>query len=190
MPKAVADGQGAASKRPDTIRSVAPRQQSGGNRPPVGAHTQPAMETMAQTTTTPTDALTRLRRAKAFILDMDGVLYRGNAPLPGVNEFLNAIAIPGRRYMLATNNSTASPAEYVAKLARMGIDVPESAILTSGTATRGYLLDNLPADAGIYVIGMPALREQVFAGTSFRPVQYGEEVPAAVVVGLDFAFNY
>lgn len=135
-------------------------------------------------------ALERLRQAKAFILDMDGVLYRGEQALPGVNELLNALALRGRRYMLATNNSTASPAEYVAKLARMGIAVPEDAILTSGTATRGYLRDQVPAGSGIYVIGMPALREQIFAGTSFRPVQFGEEQPAAVVAGLDFGFSY
>ena len=37
---------------------------------------------------------------------------------------------------------------------------------------------------------MPALREQLFAGTTFHPVQYGEEQPDAVVVGLDLGFTY
>jgi 4-nitrophenyl phosphatase len=37
---------------------------------------------------------------------------------------------------------------------------------------------------------MPGLREQLFDGTSFHPVQYGEERPAAVVIGLDFGFTY
>jgi 4-nitrophenyl phosphatase len=136
------------------------------------------------------NARARLRSAKAFVFDMDGVLYRGDAPLPGVNDLLNALALREQRYMLATNNSMATPADYVAKLAAMGIEVPESSILTSAMATRDYLLATLTPDAGIFVIGMPALRDQLFRGTAFHPVQYGEEVPAAVVVGLDKAFTY
>jgi 4-nitrophenyl phosphatase len=121
---------------------------------------------------------------------MDGVLYRGETRLPGVAEILDALTVRGREYMLATNNSMATPESYVAKLARMGIDVPADRILTSALATRDYLLETLPADAGLFVVGMPALREQLFSGTEFRPIQFGEEHPAAVVVGLDLGFSY
>ncbi len=136
------------------------------------------------------NARQRLRAAKAFIFDMDGVLYRGSEPLPGVNDLLNALTIRDRRYMLATNNSTATAKMYVEKLAKMGITVPEEAILTSAMATRDFLTETLPPNSGLYVIGMPALREQLFSTTTFYPVQYGEEVPAAVVVGLDMDFTY
>jgi 4-nitrophenyl phosphatase len=136
------------------------------------------------------NARRRLRAAKAFIFDMDGVLYRGDAALPGVNDLLNALTLRDKSYMLATNNSMATPADYVRKLAAMGITVPEDSILTSAMATRDYLIESLPEDAGIFVIGMPALRAQLFQDTNFHPVQYGEETPAAVVVGLDKAFTY
>ena len=132
----------------------------------------------------------RLREARGFVFDMDGVLYRGNEPLGGVADVLNALALRERRYILATNNSMSTPASYVKKLAGMGIDVPAEAILTSGLATRDYLLETLPPESGIFVIGMPALREQIFADAPLQPVQYGEEEPAAVVVGLDLQFNY
>lgn len=132
----------------------------------------------------------RLRAARAFIFDMDGVLYRGTDLLPGVGDILNALELRDRRVILATNNSMSTPASYVTKLAKMGIEVPEEAIMTSGMATRDYLLQTLPPDAGLYVVGMPGLREQLFAETAFRPVQYGEETPAAVVVGLDLTFTY
>lgn len=138
----------------------------------------------------PGDALTRLRRAKAWIFDMDGVLYRGSQALPGVRELLDALTLRERQFMLATNNSTATPEAYEAKLAAMGIEVSAAEVLTSGLATRDYLLQTLPDGAGIYVIGMPALRELLFAGTPFHPVQYGEEQPEAVVVGLDLGFTY
>jgi 4-nitrophenyl phosphatase len=136
------------------------------------------------------NARERLRAAKAYLFDMDGVLYRGDEPLPGVNDLLNALALRDKGYMLATNNSMATPADYVRKLDRMGIVVPEESILTSAMATRDYLSETLPPGAGVFVIGMPALREQLFFGTSFHPVQYGEEQPDAVVVGLDKTFTY
>jgi 4-nitrophenyl phosphatase len=136
------------------------------------------------------DALRRLREAKAWILDMDGVLYRGSEVLPGVRELLDALTLRERPVMLATNNSMSTPEAYQHKLAAMGLDIPASAVITSALATRDYLLRALPEGAGIYVIGMPALREQLFAGTPFHPVQYGEEQPAAVVIGLDLDFTY
>ena len=68
--------------------------------------------------------------------------------------------------------------------------VPAHAVLTSALATRDYLVRTLPPDSGIFVIGMPALREQLFDGTPFHPVQFGEEDPAALVIGLDLNFTY
>lgn len=137
-----------------------------------------------------TNARLRLRAANAWIFDMDGVLYRGSEPLPGVSDLLNALDLRERPYMLATNNSMSTAAEYVTKLTAMDILVPEASILTSAMATRDYLRETFAPDAGLFVIGMPALRAQLFDGSTFHPVQYGEETPAAVVVGLDKAFTY
>jgi 4-nitrophenyl phosphatase len=83
-----------------------------------------------------------------------------------------------------------TPEAYERKLAAMGLDIAADAVITSALATRDYLLRTLPDGAGIYVIGMPALREQLFNGTAFHPVQYGEEQPEAVVIGLDLEFTY
>jgi 4-nitrophenyl phosphatase len=135
------------------------------------------------------EARRRLRAARAFVFDMDGVLYRGDEPLPGVAALLDLLTRRGRGFILATNNSTATPASYVTKLARMGLAVPAEAILTSALATRDYLQAELPPESGLYVIGSPALREVLFTGTPFYPVA-DEEQPAAVVVGLDLAFDY
>ncbi len=136
------------------------------------------------------NARLRLRAANAFIFDMDGVLYRGNQVLPGVVDMLNALTIRGHKFMLATNNSSASQANYVDKLAKMGIDVPEESILTSALATRDFLATELSANAGIYVVGSQALRDELFTDTTWEPVQFGERTPDAVVVGLDTGFTY
>lgn len=136
------------------------------------------------------DALARLRAAKGWIFDMDGVLYRGSDAMPGARELFDALILRERQFMLATNNSMSTPAAYERKLAAMGLEVPADLVLTSALATREYLLQTLPAGAGIFVIGMPALREQLFAGTTFQAVENAEENPDAVVIGLDLGFTY
>ena len=132
-----------------------------------------------------------LKNARAFIFDMDGVLYRGKTPLPGVQTLFDALTIRGIRFLLATNNSMATPAAYVIRMAEMGVTVAENDIQTSATATRDYLRDLLPPDATILIVGMPALGEQIFTGTAFRPAgDDPTETIDAVVVGLDLAFTY
>ena len=76
------------------------------------------------------NAWRRLKAARGFVFDMDGVLYRGDEPLGGVADVLNALTLRERRYILATNNSMSTPASYVVKLSKMGIDVPAAAMLT------------------------------------------------------------
>src|SRR4051812_17036293 len=88
------------------------------------------------------NARDRLRSARAWIFDMDGVLYRGTDPLPGVSDLLAALELRERSYMLATNNSMSTAQEYVVKLAAMGINIPASTILTSAVATRDYILEH------------------------------------------------
>jgi 4-nitrophenyl phosphatase len=94
-----------------------------------------------------------------LIIDMDGVLYRGDQPMPSLREFfafLRGRAIP---FILATNNSTRSPDEYVAKLAGMGVAVSPDEILVSGQATARYLAREYPAGTRAHVFGMPALKQ-------------------------------
>ena len=80
------------------------------------------------------DALGRLREAKAWIFDMDGVLYRGAEVLPGVKELLDALTLRERPVMLATNNSMSTPEAYEHKLKAMGLGIPASAVITSALA--------------------------------------------------------
>jgi 4-nitrophenyl phosphatase len=136
------------------------------------------------------ESLAKLRSARAFIFDMDGVLYRGASALPGVEDIFNALTIREIGFLLATNNSMATPESYVARMASMGVTVAATHIQTSATATRDYLKGILPATATIYPVGMPALGEQLFTGTEFTPADDEAETVDAVVVGLDLTFTY
>ena len=69
------------------------------------------------------------------IMDMDGVLWRGDEILPGVAQFIEFLRERGVPFALASNNSSKTPADYVAKLESMGVNgVLEHQIVTSGTA--------------------------------------------------------
>jgi 4-nitrophenyl phosphatase len=91
---------------------------------------------------------------RALIIDMDGVLWHGTEPMPGLSAFFQALHELQIRFILATNNAGFTPEQYVAKLARMGITVEESQILTSGTATALYLSEHVnPAETRVFVVG-------------------------------------
>lgn len=115
-----------------------------------------------------------LTMLRAFLLDLDGVVYRGDAPLPGAAEFIAALQARRVPFMFVTNNSTRTPAQYVARLARMGLRVDEESILTSALATAAYLADIAPPGTPIYVVGegglRRALRERGFVITDDHTV--------------------
>jgi 4-nitrophenyl phosphatase len=136
------------------------------------------------------DTIQRLRRAKGWIFDMDGVLYRGAETLPGVQELFDELHFRGLPFRLATNNSMASPAMYVKRLAGMGIRADAKSILTSALATRQYVLDTIGASARLHVLGMPALTEQLVSMGDFTIVDPDVDTPDAVIVGLDRDVTY
>ena len=102
-----------------------------------------------------------------LIIDMDGVLYTGNKPMPGLQEFFAFLRERSIPFILATNNSTRTPQEYVKKLAGMGVKVSPSEILVSGQAAARYLAREYPHGTRVHVFGMPALK-QAMTGRRFR----------------------
>ncbi|MEI6334882.1 MAG: HAD-IIA family hydrolase [Methylococcaceae bacterium] len=90
----------------------------------------------------------------ALIIDMDGVLWHGTQPMPGLIDFfqiLHDLQIP---FILATNNASLTPEQYVTKLAKMGVTITNKQILTSGTATALYLSKQVnPTETRVFVVG-------------------------------------
>ncbi len=120
------------------------------------------------------------------IMDMDGVLWRGDAPLPGVAAFFDFLRTRGLPFVLASNNSSKTPGDYVAKLAGMGIGgVAEQLIVTSGTATMDYLRAHYPPGSAVHVLGGDGLKALVSANGYALSDEAG-----IVVVGIDFNLTY
>ena len=91
---------------------------------------------------------------RALIIDMDGVLWHGDQPMPGLAEFFQTLRDQQIRFILATNNASLTQGQYVSKLAQMGVQVNPDEILTSSMATALYLCKhNIPAETRVFVIG-------------------------------------
>lgn len=131
----------------------------------------------------------QLKDIQALIIDMDGVLWLDNTPLPGLNaffDFLHHRAIP---YILATNNASKTPGQYVDKLARFGVTVSPEHVLTSPLATAAYLKQTFPPGTPVYVVGMEGLLEAM-SQAGFRVVDKLSQPAKVVVAGADFSLTY
>ena len=130
--------------------------------------------------------LERLRRLRALLIDMDGVVYRGDVPLPGARELLPSLSRFGIRFSFVTNNATLTPEQFRAKLSRMGIEVDAERIVTSPEATARYLQTVAPPGTSVLVVGEQGLIHAMQAAG----FDVNGASPAYVVVGLDRQVTY
>jgi NagD protein len=93
---------------------------------------------------------------ESYLTDMDGVLVHEGQPVPGAPEFIGKLRGSGKPFLILTNNSMYTARDLQARLARIGIEVPESAIWTSAMATAQFLDDQRPRGTA-YVIGEAGL---------------------------------
>jgi len=126
---------------------------------------------------------------RGLIIDMDGVLWHGEAAQPGLIEFFQTLRELKLPFILATNNASQTAAQYVVKLAKMGVTVALAEILTSGMATASYLAERYPPQqTKAFVIGSDGLRqpllEQGFSLTGLLD-DSNNQYSDLVICGLD-----
>jgi NagD protein len=102
-----------------------------------------------------------IRSKKAFIIDMDGVIYHGNKLLTGAGEFVNWLTKNDKAFLFLTNSSERSPLELSQKLARRGVTVAPKHFYTSALATASFLASQKPGGS-VYVIGEPGLIQALY----------------------------
>jgi 4-nitrophenyl phosphatase len=146
-----------------------------------------------------------------LLVDLDGVLYRGAAPVPGVAALLATRAARGDDVVYVTNNSMWYRAEYVDRIRGMGAPATADRIVSSPRATALYLRDHEPSVRHVLTLGASGMdRELEDAG--FRVTRAADAAegirgggiegtdgangwelagrPDAVVVGLDPGIDY
>lgn len=100
-----------------------------------------------------------LKELAALIIDMDGVLWHDNEPLPGLIEFFNLLRKKNIRFVLATNNASRTAEQFQEKLSSMGVTVSKEELLTSSQATALYLQDIASPGSTVFVIGEEGLKQ-------------------------------
>lgn len=121
---------------------------------------------------------------RSLICDMDGVLWRGDTPLPGLHDLTALLDDRGMEYVWVTNNSSRTPGEYVQKLAHMGVTTTEEHILTASVATAQYVADQRPG-ATVFSIGGNGVREALAAEGLICCDELNASEIDVVVVGWD-----
>jgi NagD protein len=128
--------------------------------------------------------LEHIRAKKAFIIDMDGVIYHGNRLLRGAVELVGWLKAREKSFLFLTNSSERSPLELAQKLGRLGIEAEAGRFYTSALATASFLASQRPGGSA-YVIGEPGLIQALYdAGFTMNNVN-----PDYVVVGEGRAYG-
>ncbi len=129
--------------------------------------------------------LSDLRAKRAFLCDMDGVIYRGNSLVAGAADFVAWLEKEKKDYLFFTNGSGKTPRELSEKLSRMGLSVSPEHFYTSALATAAFLAGQCPGGSA-YVIGEPGLVNAMYeAGFTMN-----NHDPDYVVFGRTTALSY
>ena len=131
--------------------------------------------------------------AMLLLVDLDGVVYRGPEPVPGVAGVLAERVAAGDTVLYCTNNSSRHRSEYVQHLEELGAPVRPDWIFTSARATALELAASEPPPRVVMVLGARGLvRELRDVGLrTVPPTPRGLAAdPDAVVVGIDRRLTY
>lgn len=126
-------------------------------------------------------------RYECFLFDIDGVLMRGDAPIPGAPEAVERLRSEGKPRVFMTNNSARTPAEIAGRLTRVGIPASPDEVVTSALATANVL--RRVGVARAFVVGEHGVREAL-GDVGIEVVDGDPEKVDAVVVGWDRNADY
>ena len=140
-----------------------------------------------------------------LLVDLDGVVYRGTDPVPGVAAVLATRAAAGDDVVYVTNNSMHYRADYVTRLSSMGAPITPDTVVSSARAAALYLLELDPPVRRVLVFGAGGLEREArdvgldvvtAAHAATRMQQEGIDgfaaagAPDAVLAGLDPNVTY
>ena len=127
-----------------------------------------------------------LRSIRALVIDVDGVLWHGKQPLPGVPAFFDFLSAHKIDFIIATNNSARPASDITNRLMRMGVTIADDQILTSAEATARSLPRIAPNAKRVLVVGGDGL-VNALKQSGYEIVERDAD---AVIAGLDLTLSY
>ena len=136
------------------------------------------------------ELMLRLRGIRHVALDMDGTIYMGSRLFDFTKPFLSRLRRLGITYSFLTNNPSKSIADYLAKLAAMGIEASEEEMYTTALATIDYIRTNYPEAKRLFLLGTPSMQAE-FVKAGFEVAEdSATDIPDVVVVAFDMTLEY
>lgn len=89
----------------------------------------------------------------ALFIDAFGVLVTTSGAIDGAPRFIQCLNSKGFPYYIVTNASSAHPKHLSIKYSKMGFDIPEDKIISSGNLIPDWLLNAGIEDNKAYVLG-------------------------------------
>jgi NagD protein len=122
---------------------------------------------------------------RSYLIEMDGVIVRGNEIIPGADGFLERLRERQIKFLILTNNPMYTPIDLQHRLQRLGVDVATDHIYTSALATARFLQWQKP-NGTAFVLGESGLTEALHdAGYVITDHQ-----PDYVVLGETISYSY
>ena len=123
----------------------------------------------------------------AYIFDLDGTIYLGEALLPTAGETITQLRQMGKRTVFLSNNPTQTREAYAQKLTRLGLPTPNSDVINSSYVMVDFLQRRLPG-ANLFVVGEQSLCAELTAA-GFTLTEDASQVDA-VIASFDRTFVY
>lgn len=122
----------------------------------------------------------------AFIFDLDGTVYLGDAALPGAVEGIAELRHYGKRIFFVSNKPLEPREAYARKLTRLGIPTSPDDVITSGFVL-GYHLAHTEPQLRLYVVGEENLLNELRGHGLIIVPEYAEQDPMQVIMpdGID-----
>jgi 4-nitrophenyl phosphatase len=131
-----------------------------------------------------------LKNIKALILDMDGVLWKADAPIGNLSEIFDRIRAHGLKFVFATNNGTRTTEQYVERLNGFGVRVEPWQVITSALGVAHLVAQKFPHGSKVFVIGEDGVRmELAEKGIEILPVERASEAQA-LVMGIERTITF
>ncbi len=123
----------------------------------------------------------------AYIFDLDGTCYLGDALLPTAEDTITTLRELGRRTVFLSNNPSHTREAYAARLTRLGLPTPASDVVNSSFVMVDFLRQRMPG-ARLFVVGEESLGDELTAA-GFELADEAEGVQA-VIASFDRTFTY
>ncbi|HOV31983.1 MAG TPA: HAD-IIA family hydrolase [Candidatus Hydrogenedens sp.] len=125
------------------------------------------------------------KETKNYLIDMDGVLVRGQSVIPGANEFIKRLIEKHCNFLVLTNNPKFTPQDLSHRLKVFDLDIPYENIFTSAMAVGMFLKMQKPKGTA-FVLGESGLTTAIHQA-GYIITEYN---PDYVVLGETTNYNF